>query len=392
MPVEAFADPGRATAGFGLYVHWPFCLKKCPYCDFNSHVREGVDHARWRAALLAELEHVAGRFDHAPLDSIFFGGGTPSLMAPETAGAVIERAVDLFGARPGLEITLEANPTSIERDKFAAFRVAGVNRVSVGVQALNDADLQFLGRQHSAAEARAALDVAFATFERVSFDLIYARPGQGLKAWQAELGEALALGAHHLSLYQLTIEPGTEFGKRAALGQLPLADADGAADLFEWTQEHMEALGFGAYETSNHACGLDDRSRHNLVYWRMGAYAGIGPGAHGRLWADGVRLGTETERVPERWLEAVETRGSGLKDAEPVDVQAHAEEVLMMGLRLTEGVPLPRLEALAPGLIDPRALEDLEAGGFVVRQNERLCATRAGRPVLNEILRRLLAH
>lgn len=384
-------DPGRIDAGFGLYVHWPFCLKKCPYCDFNSHVRDGVDHRRWQKALLTELESVAERVERAPLQTIFFGGGTPSLMAPDTAHAVIEKAVGLFGAAPDLEVTLEANPTSVEGDKFRAFAEAGVNRTSVGVQALNDKDLGFLGRQHSVYEARSALDLALETFERVSFDLIYARPGQSLEAWQEELKIALGIGASHLSLYQLTIEPETEFGKRAALGTLPLADEDIATDLFEWTGRHMADIGFDAYETSNHARSQADQARHNLIYWRLGSWAGIGPGAHGRIWTARGRTGTETVRVPERWLEAVEANGHGLKDDLMISARDHAEEMLLMGLRLAEGISLNRLGAIDPLVLNDEAMTQLIEDGFLSLSGDRLSATAKGRPVLNELLRQLIA-
>jgi len=387
---EDWTDPGAGAAGFGLYVHWPFCLKKCPYCDFNSHVRDGVDHKRWQRALLTELEAIAARSARTPLQSIFFGGGTPSLMDPDTVFGVIEQARSLFGVADDLEITLEANPTSVDCDRFRGFHEAGVNRVSVGVQALNDDDLAFLGRQHSAYQARTALDHALETFERVSFDLIYARPRQSLEAWQAELAEALSVGANHLSLYQLTIEPETEFGKRAALGQLPLADEDEATDLFEWTAAHMADIGFEAYETSNHARTKADQSRHNLIYWRLGSWAGIGPGAHGRVWTKQGRIGTECERVPERWLGAVEKNGHGFKEDLRITAKDHALEMLLMGLRLTEGVSLSRVTRIDPAIVNDDALEHLIETEFLALSDDRLSATAKGRPVLNELLRQLL--
>src|SRR5262252_8891286 len=267
--------------GFGLYVHWPFCLSKCPYCDFNSHVREAIDHERWRDALLLELDHYAADTPARRLTSIFFGGGTPSLMAPDTVAAVIERAARHWPFAPDIEITLEANPTSVEAGKFAGFRSAGVNRVSLGVQALNDADLKFLGRHHSAAEARAAIEIARRSFRRHSFDLIYARPGQSAAAWRAELAEAIALAGDHLSVYQLTIEPETVFGAAHRRGELQVPEEEDAAALYELTQELLGAAGLPAYEISNHA-RPGEESRHNLAYWRYRTYAGIGPGAHGR--------------------------------------------------------------------------------------------------------------
>jgi oxygen-independent coproporphyrinogen-3 oxidase len=301
-------SPAVDVAGFALYVHWPFCRSKCPYCDFNSHVREDVDHARWRAALLAELDHFADRTGGRQLTSIFFGGGTPSLMAPETVAAVIDRATERWAPAPGIEITLEANPTSVEAGKFAGFRVAGVNRVSLGVQALNDADLAALGRQHSAAEAVAAVRLAQRHFPRVSFDLIYARSGQSLSAWRMELAEALELASEHLSVYQLTIEPETAFGAAWRRGELTVPDEDSAAALYEETQTILEKAGMPAYEISNHA-RAGSACRHNLTYWRYGDYAGIGPGAHGRLTLGDGRRATRQHRAPEAWLGAVEAQG-----------------------------------------------------------------------------------
>ena len=284
-------------AGFGLYIHWPFCRSKCPYCDFNSHVEGQVDHISWQKALLSELDHVADAVGRRPLTSIFFGGGTPSLMAPETAGALIERATLRFEAEPGLEITLEANPTSAERDRLADFRNAGVNRLSLGVQALDDAALRFLGREHSAKEALAAVDHAATLFSRFSFDLIYARPGQTLDAWKSELNRALGHAGGHLSVYQLTIEPGTRFFNLHERGQLNLPEGDLQADMFELTRETLSAAGLPPYEISNHAAD-GEACRHNLVYWQARDYAGIGPGAHGRLTIDGQRIATSTERMP----------------------------------------------------------------------------------------------
>jgi putative oxygen-independent coproporphyrinogen III oxidase len=378
--------------GFGLYVHWPFCLSKCPYCDFNSHVRGAVDESVWQAALLRELDTLAGRIESATtLTSIFFGGGTPSLMPPAIAAAVIERAAELFPFADDIEITLEANPTSSEAGRFAAFREAGINRLSLGVQSLKDEDLRFLGRQHTAHEALAALDLARRTFPRLSFDLIYARPGQSAAEWQQELSRALGFAADHLSLYQLTIEPETKFGALAAAGQFrPLTD-DVAADLFDLTQDITRSAGLPAYEISNHALPGAE-SRHNLVYWRGGAWIGIGPGAHGRLpFAKDRRIATETEKLPEKWLALVGETGAGLTLEAPVAPRDQALEVLLMGLRLAEGVGLARVRALAPDLIDQARLEALVEDGFLVHDGERLALTAKGRLLLNRLLEEMVA-
>ncbi len=381
------------TAELALYVHWPFCKAKCPYCDFNSHVRRAIDQERWRRALLAELEHWGARLGPRRLVSVFFGGGTPSLMAPETVAAVLARACALWPPENDLEVTLEANPTSVERGRFAAYRAAGVNRVSIGVQALDDAALRALGREHSRAEACAALEVALATFPRVSFDLIYARPGQTVAQWEAELNEALAIGTGHLSLYQLTLEPGTRFFAQAQAGLLVLPEEEVQAELFERTQELTAAAGLPAYEISNHA-RVGEECRHNLVYWRYGEYVGIGPGAHGRVLVDGQRLATSTLRVPERWLAQVERCGHGIEAAEALVPREQAIEALMMGLRLREGVPIARLEALAKGaldrIIDGRALRRARDAGLVEARDDRLVATPAGRERLDALLRALL--
>ncbi|OQW39106.1 MAG: coproporphyrinogen III oxidase [Proteobacteria bacterium SG_bin5] len=367
-----------------LYVHWPFCVAKCPYCDFNSHVRAQVDQHRWRAALLADLAHEAGH-TQGPLSSIFFGGGTPSLMPPETVAALIAAAERTWGFAPGIEITLEANPGSVEAARFADLAAAGVNRVSLGLQALDDAALRFLGRAHDLAEGLAALDVAQRVFGRVSFDLIYARPGQAPAAWEAELARALGFGTEHLSLYQLTIEPGTRFATEAAAGRLTLPDEEQAAAMFEATRAITAAAGLPAYEVSNHA-RPGAESRHNFTYWRYGDYAGIGPGAHGR------RQGraTQRHRKPENWLGAIDRRGDGLESETPLTPQERAREALVMGLRLGEGVDLARVAALAGG--DPRAAVDeaaiatLARQGLVVREGDRLRATEAGMLVLNAVI------
>lgn len=382
------ADPAD-DPGFGLYVHWPFCAAKCPYCDFNSHVTASVDHAAWRDALVSEVRRVAHETGPRPLTSVFFGGGTPSLMAPETVGAVLEAAADCFAMNEDTEITLEANPTSVEAARFDGFHAAGVNRVSLGVQALNDADLRALGRLHGTREALAALDVARARFDRVSFDLIYARQDQSLAGWTAELSRALALGPDHLSLYQLTIEPGTAFGARAAAGGLPgLPDEDLAADMYEATQEICAAAGLPAYEVSNHA-RPGAESRHNLVYWHCGDFAGIGPGAHGRLTVDGKRVATESHRMPGDWLAAVAAGGGeSLRAVVPRNEQA--EEMVLMGLRLAEGLSIDRLKrlGLAPDAVQ---LRDLVFAGYLEDRADRLVATSAGRLVLNRLIAEICA-
>jgi len=390
------AAPGSAAAdpGFALYVHWPFCRAKCPYCDFNSHVRAEVDQPRWRRALSAELDHLAALVPTAgPLRSIFFGGGTPSLMPPATVAAVIDRAVARFGAEPEVEITLEANPTSVEAERFRAYRTAGVNRVSLGVQALDDTDLTALGREHSVAEALAAVDLAARTFPRFSFDLIYARPGQDAAAWETELTRALDHTGDHLSLYQLTLEPGTRFHALAERGRLRLPPDDTQAELYRLSHDLLAAAGLAAYEVSNHA-RPGAESRHNLVYWRAGAFAGIGPGAHGRLDLAAGRVGTSTERSPERWLARVERHGHGLAPFEPLDAPTQLAELVMMGLRLAEGVPLARIEALAGrpwrDALDARGLARAERRGHVTVADGRLKATPKGRLLLDAVLVDLL--
>ncbi|MCS6779217.1 MAG: radical SAM family heme chaperone HemW [Geminicoccaceae bacterium] len=376
-----------------LYVHWPFCRAKCPYCDFNSHVRPRIEQALWRKALLAELEHWIGRLGPRRLVSIFFGGGTPSLMAPETVAAVIERAVAAWPPAEDLEVTLEANPTSVEAERFRGYRAAGVNRVSIGVQALDEAALRLLGREHSVAEALAAVELAQGTFPRVSIDLIYARPGQTAAQWEAELGRALALGTGHLALYELTIEEGTRFHAEVAAGRLVPLPEDEQALLLELTDARTRAAGLPAYEVSNHA-RPGEECRHNLVYWRYGEYVGIGPGAHGRVRCDGRRLATRTLRAPEAWLARVRELGHGLEALEPLEPATQALEALMMGLRLAEGVPLARLEALAgepaDALLDRAARDRLVRAGLLLDEPERLVATAAGRQRLNGVLRALL--
>ena len=375
-----------------LYVHWPFCRAKCPYCDFNSHVRPVVDQERWRRALLAELDHFAAELGPWRLTSIFFGGGTPSLMPPATVAAVIDRAIGHFPADPAIEITLEANPTSVEAERFRGYHAAGVNRVSLGVQALDDAALGALGREHDVAEALAALELAASTFPRYSLDLIYARPGQTLAAWEAELARALTLAGDHLSLYQLTIEPGTVFHARARAGTLKPMPDQRQARLFELTQAMTAAAGFQPYEISNHARERG-ACRHNLTYWRYQPYIGIGPGAFGRLPGGAGRLGTSTKRVPEAWLQAVERDGHGELERERLTSSDLVIEALLTGLRLAEGVPEARLDALDADwrhVIDARSRETLVEAGWLARGPSILKLTIRGRLYLDAVLRELV--
>lgn len=375
------------TAPLALYVHWPFCVSKCPYCDFNSHVRERVDQEAWRAAMLVDLAHEAAALPGRRLGSIFFGGGTPSLMPSETVAAVIAAAERHWGFEPGIEITLEANPSSVEAARFADLAAAGVNRVSLGLQALDDDALRFLGRAHGVAEGLAALETAQAVFDRVSFDLIYARPDQDLAAWETELHRAIGFGTEHLSLYQLTIEPGTRFATLFEKGQLAAYDPDTAADLFEATRAITATAGLPAYEISNHA-RPGAESRHNLTYWRYGDYAGVGPGAHGRRGG----LATMRHKKPENWMAAVTRNGHGLQIEDLLVPHERAVEALVMGLRIAEGVDLPRIDALAGGTapIESRALARLCEQGLAVLEGERLRVTDAGMPVLEAILRELV--
>ena len=374
-----------AEAGFGLYVHWPFCAAKCPYCDFNSHVGGSIDHTRWKAAFLSEIARLGGETGGRVLNSIFFGGGTPSLMAPDTVGAIIEAAEGIWRFANDVEITLEANPTSVEAGRFGGFRDAGVNRVSVGVQALNDDDLRRLGRLHSAAEARRAVDIAASTFERFSFDLIYARQDQTLANWRTELPQALDMADGHLSLYQLTIEPGTAFGDRLAAGRLDgLPDEDIQANLYAATQDICAAHGLPAYEVSNHA-RAGEESRHNLIYWRSGDWAAVGPGAHGRLTLSGRRFATETPRAPAAWLEQVEASGNGEVARRAISKSDQQDEFLMMGLRLAEGVRLA--DADPDYLLKINRLREIDV---VELTQDGLRLTQRGRPLLNAVLRDLL--
>jgi oxygen-independent coproporphyrinogen-3 oxidase len=377
-----------------LYIHWPFCAAKCPYCDFNSHVRERVDRGRFARALIAEMEQEAARAGRRRLSSIFFGGGTPSLMAPEDVAALIARARSLFDADPAIEITLEANPTSVERGRLAGFREAGVNRVSLGVQALEDAALGFLGRQHGAGDAVAALEIARALFPRVSFDLIYARPGQTEAAWRAELRQALGLVADHLSLYQLTIEDGTRFATLHARGAFALPDPDEAARLYATTEEEAARHGLAAYEVSNYAVPGAE-SRHNLTYWRYGDYAGLGPGAHQRMLRPDGMEALRRHRGPEEWLARVERDGHGTAGREWLTPEERGREALLMGLRLAEGVDPARIAARSglpfDRLLDAGVLARALDEGYLAWAGGRLAATRDGRIRLDALLPALLA-
>jgi oxygen-independent coproporphyrinogen-3 oxidase len=383
----------RKIEPLAVYIHWPFCRSKCPYCDFNSHVRDRIDEERWTRALLSDLERQAEMAPDREIVSIFFGGGTPSLMPPDTVAALIARVKALWPVASGLEVTLEANPNSAEAERFAGFAAAGVNRLSLGVQALDPAALHFLGRRHDRQEAIEAIALARDTFPRTSFDLIYARPGQSVAAWEDELGEALTLAGSHLSLYQLTIEPGTAFGNRAERGETLAADEDMAAALFEVTQQRLAAAGLPAYEISNHA-RPGAECRHNLAYWRYEDYLGIGPGAHGRVTCDGGKLATQQRRAPEAWLAAVEEAGSAIEEMTPIERDTAVEEMLMMGLRLAEGVSRSRLEEMAGRSVDQLfgpALARLVEGGFLTLNDQRLAATAAGRQRLNAVLAALIA-
>ncbi|HHY02758.1 MAG TPA: coproporphyrinogen III oxidase [Paracoccus sp.] len=380
--------PDWLAGGFGLYVHWPFCAAKCPYCDFNSHVTAQIDQAAWLEAYRIEIERISAETPGRVLRSIFFGGGTPSLMEPEVVDGVISAARAAWGFTNDIEITLEANPSSVERGRFAGYADAGVNRLSMGVQALNDHDLRRLGRLHSVAEARAAFEVARGCFPRVSFDLIYARQDQSRGAWAAELREALAMAVDHLSLYQLSIEEGTAFGARAAAGGLRgLPSDDLSADMYLETQDILGAAGMPAYEVSNHARD-DAESRHNLIYWRQGDWAGVGPGAHGRLTIDGVRWATEAHRAPGAWLAAVRS-GSGELPRSALPMEEQATEYLLMSMRLAEGMDILRYERLAGRRLDPARVAALADMGMVESDGRRLRTTGAGRPLLNAILREL---
>ena len=372
---------------FGIYVHWPFCAAKCPYCDFNSHVRAKIEEESWVDGILRELEHVAAwQSDGRPIvETIFFGGGTPSLMSGKAVGAVIDKIARLWRMANDVEVTLESNPASVEAQRFADYRAAGVNRVSLGVQALNDKDLKMLGRLHDVAEAKAALALAMKNFERVSLDLIYARPDQTETEWRKELKEALAFGTEHLSLYQLTIEPATPFATLARTGALKPMDDDRAAALYEITQEMTEAAGRPAYEISNHA-RPGAESRHNLLYWRYGSYAGVGPGAHGRLDINGARIATVTEKLPERWRQNVSRIGHGIVEESRIANDEAAREHLLMNLRLSEGIDLAAYRARWNKEPRVRRIAELSQDGFLRVENDRLFATPKGRLVLNRLI------
>ena len=374
--------------GFGFYVHWPFCAAKCPYCDFNSHVASEIDESRWVRAYLREIDRYAQEVPGRILNSVFFGGGTPSLMAPDTVGAILERIRKHWPAANDMEVTLEANPGSVEAGRFRGYAEVGVNRVSIGVQALNNDDLKRLGRLHSVEEALAALNVARNTFDRVSFDLIYARQGQTLRDWRAELQRALGFAADHLSLYQLTIEPGTAFGDRYDAGKLrELPDEDLAAEMYLTTQELCEAAGLPAYEVSNHAVSGAE-SRHNLIYWRYGDYAGIGPGAHSRLTIGGQKFAVETPLMPNAWLTAAEA-GNGENFRRVLAQQEQAEEYLMMGLRIQQGIDIKRFNELSDRPLDGSVLDNLCALGMVEPSDTHLRVTPNGRMVLNAVIKDL---
>ena len=377
-------------AGFGLYLHWPFCQSKCPYCDFNSHVAARVDQSRWQTAFEAEVDRVGALTEGRVLNSVFFGGGTPSLMDPALVQAILDRVRATWTLANDVEITLEANPGSVEAARFDGYARAGVNRVSIGIQSLDADDLRRLGRMHSVEDAHAAIAVAQATFDRVSIDLIYARQDQTLAAWRDELRRALDFGTSHLSLYQLTIESGTVFGQMHAKRLLRgLPDEDLAADMFELTQEITAAADRPSYEISNHA-RVGDESRHNLIYWRMGDYAGIGPGAHGRLTQNGKRVATEAERMPSLWLDRTTAHPGTAERSETLTPEDRATEYLMFALRLKEGASLDRFASLAGAPLSLSALSDLGELGLLRRDGDRVATTDSGAMVLNGVLRALL--
>jgi putative oxygen-independent coproporphyrinogen III oxidase len=378
-----------SNSDFGIYIHWPFCKAKCPYCDFNSHVRhEAVDHMSFAEAITTELSWLEQKSRGKEVTSIFFGGGTPSLMPPKAVTHVLDHIAKLWPVTADAEITLEANPTSVEAENFRGYRTAGVNRVSVGVQSLVEADLKALGRQHSPDEALKAFRLAAKIFPRVSFDLIYARPNQSQAQWREELTRALGEQQGHMSLYQLTIEPETRYQDLFDAGKLTIPDDDEAATLYEITQELTAKHGLSAYEISNHA-SPGHESKHNLTYWRYGEYAGAGPGAHSRLAAGDNRLGLMSEKHPETWRQMVQTQGHGLSEETVLTPPEQAPEYLLMGLRITEGIDLDRHAKLSGVAIDPSKITALENLGMVTRSDRHLMATPRGRPILNAIIREL---
>ncbi|MTI18522.1 coproporphyrinogen III oxidase [Rhodobacteraceae bacterium RKSG542] len=383
----------QPDGGFGIYVHWPFCLAKCPYCDFNSHVRhQPVSQQAYADALIKELSWFAEQTKGREVGSIFFGGGTPSLMEPQTVAAIIDAIADKWSLAPSAEISMEANPTSVEANRFAGYRAAGVNRLSVGIQALNDRDLKILGRQHNVAEAIRAVETARKTFPQISFDLIYARPEQTLEGWREEINLAIDLAADHLSMYQLTIEEGTMFHRLYAAGKMDILDPDKAADLYDLTQEITAQRGLPAYEVSNHAAPGSE-CKHNLVYWRYGDYVGVGPGAHGRITReDGSKLATSMEKHPETWMGLVDSAGIGVTESFDLTTEEQGDEMLLMGLRLVEGLDVPRYEALSGRTFNQRRLSQLQENGMVEWiGNTRLRATPQGMCLLNAVLGELVS-
>ncbi len=381
---------GDPYSGFGIYIHWPFCSAKCPYCDFNSHVRAETDQVLWCDALLSDLRQQARTVDPRPVSSIFFGGGTPSLMDPSTVSALIDEICKVWGTTPDVEISLEANPTSVEAWKFQAFKAAGINRVSLGIQALNDADLKALGRMHTVKEATSAFDVARNCFDRVSFDLIYARQHQSLKDWELELKQATNMAVDHMSLYQLTVEDGTRFGelyKRKMLRGLPTENL--GADMYDLTNDVCTTEGYPAYEVSNH-CRSGSECRHNLIYWRYEPYLGIGPGAHGRPLSNGDRKQTVAYSNPERWIQQVRTNGHGLRVDELVSAHDAGLEYALMSLRLSEGLDRERYQQMSASTLDSSRLDDLIEGGFLCQNGGFIAATAKGKKVLNRVLQELL--
>lgn len=377
----------------GIYIHWPFCISKCPYCDFNSHVRKTVDSKRWQNALLTEMKYFATRTQGRTVESIFFGGGTPSLMAPKTVAALIHQASQYWNLSPNLEITLEANPNSVDIQRFKDFKSAGINRVSIGIQSLDNQALRFLGRKHSREEAIKAIKTAASVFERFSFDLIYCRPNQSIESWRQELTEALSYSRDHLSLYQLTIEPGTAFHTLYQRKEFELPDQDAGADLYEITQEMLENAGMPSYEISNHA-RFGSECRHNMLYWRYQDYIGIGPGAHGRLSVNTQKIATRCLKAPQSWLESVEKTGQGIHEEIVLKDDDKINEMLMMGLRLTEGISIDNFYAQTgfnlPKIINQQQLKRLIDGDFLIMSENFLKATLMGRQCLNSVLSAIL--